>query len=280
MANTGRKTSGGILRTGTGGLAILQSQHADATQLHLLFASGKRPNRAAIKAFAARHPATRISHDPLPDDREAASAIWPGQPLWIELLRDGLTFDLSGFAPGAQCEFPLVSHRFDLPHMPTSSTHDVMALSPGPHLAGGTRSQPVVRAMLALACDLALHFSDCEAVCWGPSHSAIGRRYFESVISAWLDGGPFPALGLTAFGETADAALQSVGLAFWIGQELRIEPPLSGDKVAATRLGVRLVNQLVLTGGITDDERIIAPDGSPLALRASPERALISVWRE
>ncbi len=134
--------------------------------------------------------------------------------------------------------------------------------------------------MLALACDLVLHFSDCEAVCWGPSRSVIGRRYFESVVSAWLDGGPFPALGLTAFGEMPDGALQSVGLAFWIGQELRIEPPLSRDKVAAARLGVRLVNQLVLTGGITDDERIIAPDGSPLVLRASRDRALISVWRE
>lgn len=134
--------------------------------------------------------------------------------------------------------------------------------------------------MLALACDLVLHFSDCEAVSWGPSQSAIGRRYFESVISAWLDGGPFPALGLTSFGETGDGALQSVGLAFWIGQELRIEPPLSRDKVAATRLGIRLVNQLVLTGAITDQEWITAPDGSPLLLRASREQAVISVWRE
>jgi hypothetical protein len=261
-------------------LAILQSQRADATQLHLLFASGKRPNRAEIRAFAARHPATRLSNDPLPDHGDPVSVIWPGQPLWIELLRDGLTFDLTGFAPGAQSEFPELSNRFDLSQVPTSSSHDVIALSPGPHLAGGERTQPVVRAMLALACDLVLHFSDCEAVCWGPSHSAIGRRYFESVISAWLDGGPFPALGLTAFGETEDGALESMGLAFWIGQELRIEPPLSGDKIAATRLGIRLVNQLVLTGGITDDERIIAPDGSPLVLRASRERALISVWRE
>jgi hypothetical protein len=64
------------------------------------------------------------------------------------------------------------------------------------------------------------------------------------------------------------------------GQELRIEPPLSADKVAATRLGIRLVNQLVLTGGLEADERIIAPDGSRLVLRPSRNRAIISVWRE
>ncbi len=261
-------------------MAIPQSQGADATQLHLLFASGKRPDRAAVKAFAARYSATRVSHDPLSDESEQVSSIWPGQPLWIELLRDGLTFDVSGFSPGAQCEFPAPVSRFDLSALPSAASHEALALLPGPHLAGGGQSQPVVRAMLALARDLVLHFSDCDAVCWSPSRSVIGRRYFESVISAWLAGGPFPALGLTAFGETPDGALESVGLAFWIGQELRIEPPLSTDKVAATRLGVRLINQLVLTGAITADDRIIAPDGARLVLRPSRQRSLISVWRE
>jgi hypothetical protein len=113
-----------------------------------------------------------------------------------------------------------------------------------------------------------------------PSRSAIGRRYFESVVSAWIDGGPFPALGLTAFVAAPDGALGSIGLDFWIGQELLIEPALCADKVAATRLGVRLVNQLVLTGGLSGDERIIAPDGTRLVLRPSGDRSTINVWRE
>lgn len=134
--------------------------------------------------------------------------------------------------------------------------------------------------MLALACDLLQHFEDLDAVCWGPSRSAIGRKCFQSIIGAWLDGGPFPALGLTAFAAAPDGALTSEGLAFWIGQELRIEPPISNDTVAATRLGVRLVNQLVLSGAVTADDRIIGPDGAPLVLRPSQDRAIISVWRE
>ena len=206
--------------------------------------------------------------------------MWPGQQDWIELLRDGLTFDMIGLAPGAEVDFPLITHRFDLAALPTAETHDAIALNPGPHLAAGGSSQPVVRALLALACDLTLFFDNLVAISWGPSCSAIGRRFFESVTSAWLDGGPFPALGLTAFADGADGALESVGLRFWIGQELRIEPPLNADLIAATRLGVRLVNQLVLAGRVERDERIIAPDGAPLMLRPAGNRDYISVRRE
>lgn len=221
-----------------------------------------------------------ISHDPSPDTAAHAETLWPGQLHWLELLRDGLTFDLSGLTPGPASAFPVLAHRFDLPALPAADDHEAMILRPGPHLAAGGNSLPLVRTMLAVACDLVRHFDDLVAVGWGPAGTAIGRRFFESVTSAWLDGGPFPALGLTAFVETADGALQSEGLAFWIGQELRIEPPLSADRVAATRLGIRLVNHLVLTGGLSADDRITAPDGTRLVLRASRGRAIISVWRE
>lgn len=233
-----------------------------------------------MRAFAARQQVVGLSHDPFRDDAAQPGAVWPGQQVWVELLRDGLTFDVSALAPGPETDFPVIAHRFDLTALPTPITHDVIALRPGPHLAAGARSQPVVRAMLALACDMVLSFENLAAISWGPSGSAIGRRFFESVTTAWLDGGPFPALGLTAFAETADGAMQSVGLEFWIGQELRIEPQLCADRIAATRLGVRLVNQLVLSGGVKSDERIIAPDGTRLVLRPSPDRAYINVLRE
>lgn len=247
----------------------------------MLFAKGKRPDRVDVRAFAEHQQAARISNDPFGEDASAQPPpVWPGQPLWVELLRDGLTFDLSGIAPGAQCEFPVIAHRFDLAELPTGVTHDALAFLPGPHLASASRSQPVVRTMFALVCDLIEHFEDLEAVCWGPSRSALGRRCFLSIVRAWLDGGPFPALGLTAFIAEPDNALTSEGLAFWIGQELRIEPPLGNDTVAATRLGVRLVNQLVLSGAVTADDRIIGPDGAPLVLRPSQDRSIISVRRE
>lgn len=263
-----------------GARTISQSQRADDAELHLLFAKGKRPHRAAIRAFAASQQAVSISHDPHPDRASQEEALWPAQQDWIELLRDGLTFDLSGLAPGPVSGFPVIEHRFDLPAVPVEDTHDTLMLRPGPHLAASGHSVPVIRAMLALGCELVRHFEDLVAIGWGPARSVIGRRFFESVTAAWLDGGPFPALGLTAFAETGDGALQTIGLDFWIGQELRIESPLSADRVAATRLGIRLINHLVIIGGLSDDDRIMAPDGTRLVLRPSRNRALISVWRE
>ncbi|MEO0872876.1 MAG: hypothetical protein AAFY19_13085, partial [Pseudomonadota bacterium] len=217
-----------------------------------------------------------------------APPIEPGAPagsdvadkVWVELLREGLTFDLVGLAPSDPCPFPVVEHRFDLDALPTAFRSEALQLAPGQHLAGAGSSLPVVRGLVALARDLTHHFDDLEAIVWPASQSAIGRRFFESISTAWLDGGPFPALGLTAFKETMDGALQSVGLDFWIGQELRIEPPISNDKVAATRLGVRLVNQLIVIGGLDDSERIVAPDGSRLIMRPSRNRKFIRVWRE
>lgn len=215
-----------------------------------------------------------------PEARSGAAESGVADHNWIELLRDGLTFDLVGLAPGEAYGFPSIEQCFDLEAQPNDFRSEALYLFPGQHLAGGARSLPVVKGLIALARDLTHHFDNLEAVVWPASQSAIGRRFFESVATAWLDGGPFPALGLTAFRTTVDGALQSVGLGFWIGQELRLEPPLSADKVAATRLGVRLVNHMVLAGTLENEERITAPDGRPLVLRPSGNRKFIRVWQD
>jgi hypothetical protein len=263
-----------------GGWTISQSQRARDAELHLFFAVGKRPDGLAVKACAGRLPSLSVSHDPVPDDAPHPEALWPGQLRWIELLREGLTFDLSGLAPGPAAAFPDLAHRFDLPAVPAPGECESVVLRLGPHLAAGGNSQPLMRGLLAAGCDLVRQFEDCIALAWAPAGTAIGPRFFESVVSAWLNGGPFPALGLTAFTDMPDGAIESVGLGFWIGQELRIEPPLSADRIAATRLGIRLVNHLVITGALDEDDRIIAPDGTRLVLRPSRSRAVISVWRE
>lgn len=259
----------------------------------MLFADGKRPSRAAIREFVATQSDTSVTHDPsqgaslhlVAADGESIPATETdeakvGDTVWLELLRAGLTFDLEGLAPGPATVFPSVEHRFDLEEMPGPARFDAICLTPSQHLTGGQRTMPVAKAIIALARDLIHHFDDLEAVVWSPSNAAIGRRFFESISTAWLDGGAFPALGLTAFKETIDGAIQSVGLDFWLDQELRIEPPLSSDKVGATRLGVRLVNQLIILGGVDESERIVAPDGTRLILRPSRNGKFIRVWRE
>ncbi|MEP3051258.1 MAG: hypothetical protein ABJP48_09160 [Erythrobacter sp.] len=278
--------------TKEGSGTIDQGQHASADGLHLLFAKGKRPDGAAIKEFVAGQSGLILSHGParstpmhLVVDEEAQEA--PSNVksrstdfVWAELLRDGLTYDLEGIAPGPACDFAETEFRFDLDRAPSASMYESLRLLPGQHLIGGANTIPIMRGMVGLARDITHHFEHVEVVIWPPAKCAIGRRFFESASTAWLEGGAFPALGLTAFKQTVDGALQSVGLDFWVGQELRLEPPLAADKVSATRLGVRLVNHLVLAGKVEESERIVAPDGTRLVMRPSENQKFVRVWRD
>lgn len=263
-----------------------------AQGLYLLFSRNYCPDRAAIHEFVKAHPAIALTLDPFArpnlhlvggEDSAGSNAadrtgVHRTDRVWVELLRDGLTFDLEGLAPGRAFEVPPSEHKFDCAQDMTPSRVQALRLVPGAHLAGGEATLPVLRGMLGLARDLVQHFEHVEAVAWPPSASVIGRRYFESSTTAWLEGGAFPALGLTAFREALDGGLQSIGLDFLIGQELRIEPMLAGDKVAATRLGVRLINRLVLTGPVKEAEQLIGPDGDRLQLEPSKNGKYIRVW--
>lgn len=265
--------------------------HEPAPDALLLFSQGARPDRGAIHQFADTHPAVSLTHDPAArpplhivgedDGWQSTGAAHSAAPEdgydWVELLRDGLTFDLVGLAPGRAVPLPNIAHSFDWPADASTNRLEPLRLAAGNHLAGAQSSLPVLRGMLGLARDLVVHFEWVLAVAWPPASSVIGRRFFESSVTAWLDGGAFPALGITAFRETMDGALQSEGLAFLIGQELRIEPALAADRVAATRLGVRLVNQLVLTGPVERSEQIIGPSGQRLQIEPSANRRFIRV---
>ncbi len=261
--------------------------------MQLLFAAGKRPTAPALRDFVTAFTNVSISFDPSEApplqlvsadgadvEQKSDSTAASNDIVWLELLRDGLTFDLLGLAPGDVCAFPDLENRFDLEGSLGSARFETLQLEPGQNLKGGENTVPVVRSMIGLARDLTQHFESLEAISWPHAKSAIGRRYFESISTAWLEGGAFPALGLTAFRETIDGALQSVGLNFWIGQELRIEQPLAADKVAATRLGVRIINQLILLGGLEDSERIAAPDGTRLVMRPSRNGKFVRVSRD
>lgn len=188
---------------------------------------------------------------------------------WAELLLDGMTFDLDGLAPGRGLDLPASKFLFDAPADAEDPLTECLRLRPGPHISGGQRSLPVIRCALRLLCLVAEQASELAAIYWGPAKSKIGRQYFLRVIGAWLNDGPFPALGLTAFKPTIDDGLQSEGLSFFTGQELRIEPELAHDKVEATRLAARLVNQLVPFGRLDGPEIVTVPDGRTLRLEPS-----------
>jgi hypothetical protein len=287
--------SGNALAMQLGQWGIKPLQPSDAPTAYLLFKEGTRLTAAQIHAFAAASAKVFVSHDPAdgssplgnpPDlatqNKGLRTELLPLDKQWVELLRDGLTFDLAGLAPGPACAEPLPAprHRFDWHEQTDLAGLEAVMLTTGPHLQGGEASMPVLRTMIALVRDLTLFFEEMVAVVWPPSGSLIGRRFFESTATAWLDGGPFPALGLAAFDLAADGALETSGLSLWVGHELRIDPALAQDKVAGTRLGLRLVNHLVMLGGLHGEERITAPDGTRLIMLPASDGGPIRVQRE
>jgi hypothetical protein len=240
--------------------------------LYLLFPAGKRPTSARLRDVVSSLERLTISHEP------SSVGGGSGGPGWVELLRDGMTFDLTGLPPGDAPPLPAIEHRFDCPEDLLESRKSALRLAPGPHLAAGAKTLPVVRTMAGAAADLVAALPDVPAVAWAPSGSLIGRGFFVSTVEAWLAGGPFPALGFTAFRPTLDDALQSVGLTYFTGQELRIEPALAADRAAATRLGVRLVNMLVGLGPLKAGERVTGLDGAPLRLDPSPNGRYVRIY--
>lgn len=240
--------------------------------LYLLFPREERPDAARVAEAVESLARVSVSHDPAAEGGEASGGGW------LELLIDGMTFDLTGLAPARPAGLPEVNFRFDCPADFPLERHSAVRLVAGPHLTAGAGSQPVVRAQAALGSALAEALPGVAAFAWEPAQSITGAEFFRSAVAAWLAGGPFPALGLTAFRSTLDEGIQSVGLAHFTGQEVRLEPALVTDPADAVRLAIRLVNQLVGTGKLARSERITAPDGGMLLLEPSANGRFVRVF--
>ena len=238
----------------------------------MLFARGDRPDRAALADFVALDIALHSCEPTATTDTPVSGT--------LKLVRDGLPIILGGLDDGAPGSFPSIEHRFDLETVPSADRYERLQLTVEPGLPTGDNRIEILRALIGLARDLAAHFENCAAIAWPPARSAISRKYFESTASAWIEGGPFPALGLTAFEQASDGAIHSIGLDFWIGRELLIDAALVKERTAAIRFGARLVSQLVVLGGITESERVVAPDGSHLVLHLSSDGKTIHVAPE
>lgn len=189
-----------------------------------------------------------------------------------ELVLDGLTFEA----------FPLASTQrapdytvrpFDLP------VGESLVLLPGPHLASVTRTLPVVRRQWSLAARLCDLMRGVAGIGWAPSRTLMPIDSFRQMVGAWRGQQVFPPLGVVTFGPALGNALQSRGLAYFTGQELRIEPELAGDRDHAVRLGLRLAETLVHRGPLTEPEQFGDPAGGAIRLEPSANHKYVRVWR-
>ena len=220
----------------------------DNAILSLIFAEGSRPDVAALATLAARGDGLvrfSISHEPVP---------FAG---WVELLATGLTFDCSGLEPGAPAAQPGDGALLGLAERPTG---EALALAPAPHLADGAGMLPVIRFIAGLGAELT-SLPGIKAAVWNPARCWMAPDYYRKFVSAWLNGGAFPALGLTSLQREMDGAIITVGLSLMTGQELRFEPHNGTPPAGIARIAVRLIHALIDSDPITMPYEFAGPEG-------------------
>lgn len=222
-----------------------------------------------------------VSYDP-GEGHDSGTDSWSGEltgsaDSWLELLVEGLTFDLVGLAPGPGVSAPEIEFRIDCAKDLDLDDYGLVGLAPGPHLSGGTRSLIVARALTGLGASLAKELGNVQGFFWLPSLSVTGSEFFTSSIDAWIAGGPFPALGLAAFRVEKDGGLESVGLSFFTGQELVLSKELADDPASATRLAMRLMHQLAMHGTLEEAQLVTGPDGAQLKLEPDASGSKVHV---
>lgn len=230
---------------------------------------GARPDADAISALAA----ARGEGTPFAVTHCAESEGW------VELVASGMAFDLCGLSPAPVEPLPPLVHAFGYDGQAQPRFGEAVALRPGSHLAGGEAMLPVVRTMVGLAARLA-QMPGVQGVSWHPARSLVEPALFVRMAAAWLAGGAFPALGLTALARDPDGGLRSEGLAFFIGQELRVEPFEGGPMPGGPRLAMRLIHSLVEDGPVRGPVHLHGPDGERLLAEPSANGAFVRVWRQ
>ncbi|MET0589488.1 MAG: hypothetical protein ABWZ75_13290 [Novosphingobium sp.] len=248
----------------------LVSERAEGV-LSLLYAAGERPTaddvaRLLDEPVDGGGQGARISHRP--DESEG----------WVELLASGLTFDLSGLAPAPAKRPAPSAHVFGLSADVNGPALEAVLLTPGEHTVPGAAMLPIVRVMCGLGARLA-SLGSVKAICWNPARSWMEPAYFKRIVASWLGGGAFPALGLAALSRTPDGALQSYGLAFFTGQEMRVDA-LPGEPPAATaKLAIRMMDLIVRQGRVRESFYVPGPDGKLLHAEPSPGGEIVLVRR-
>ena len=236
--------------------------------ISLLFSRGSRPDADAIARLAAvggDSVTFSVSHRPA------------AHPYWLELLALGLTFDIQGLAPGVPAEASPIAHAFSLPLANTRGL-EALTVRPGPHLSAGGNLLPVIRAISALGCELAA-LPGLVAIGWEPARTAMTPQYFRKVVDAWLKGGAFPALGLTALVRGHDGLVASDGLAFFTGFEIRLEPAQGESPADVAKLALRILHDLVENGPYSSGP-VEGPGGAGLHCEYMANRTLLRIWRE
>lgn len=191
----------------------------------------------------------------------SATAFSTGAEVRAELLVQGLAFDCQGVRPSDPASTPETGAKVGIDRLPQGAS---LAIVPGPYIGRTANLLPVIKAMAGVAARIA-NLRGVLAIHWQPAQAWIDPAYFIRVITEWIDGGAFPALGLTMLQPQGDR-LVSQGLGFFIGQE--IEVPLADPRQLekTAQIALRLIHELVTHGPIAEPTEFDTVGGRIIAV--------------
>ncbi|MEP5939111.1 MAG: hypothetical protein ABJ239_12350 [Erythrobacter sp.] len=256
------------------------SEGKERQGVYLVFGDGRVPEIGAIRTIVESIGEAFLSLEPGRVGEASFASSSTGdvtQSLSVQISRNGLVFDLVCRPDQSTAKLPSRLNRYDCAAEIDLSSAATLELLPGKHINQGAHALPIMRSFMELSRDMVQRLEGVDAVIWPPANSLIGRRYFDSSVSAWLQDGTFPPLGLVSFNEGEDGDFASKGLSYFIGQELSLAASLMDDPASPNGLCSRLVNQLILSGAVGEPQAMVAPDGRRLTLNASTDGTNIMV---
>ena len=207
----------------------------------LLFDPAARPAVSDMLAMAQTSGAFAVTH------QDAGAGL-------AELLRDGLPFDCLGLAPGDALAMQTALQTVALPDGFAVGDLALVTFAPGAQLAGAGQLLPVVRILVGLLLTLG-DLPGVRAVVWLPARLAMSPAWFAQAIGAWLKGGPFPALALTALARS-ERGFASHGLSYFVGQEFVFAGKDGILRESDARGAVRLTDWLVAHGRVDSPRKV------------------------
>ena len=259
----------GLRWKGGTGKDLMAATGSPLSGFSVLFSAGARPDLAVLDAL-------------LRADADVARAFSishrPDEAGWVEVLANGLTFDLRGLSPEQGVAAPVLAHAYGFPAIEAVPAGEWIDITVGRHLSGGHNLVPVVRAMASVALAL-LAVPGVAAVAWRPARTVLSPDYFRRAVGAWLGGGAFPALGMTALVRDPSGAMVSEGLTFFTGQELRIDPIVARNPATAGKIAIRLIHSLVSGWSVPSAAEIAGPDGERLGVEPTDSGRVLRVWK-
>ena len=240
--------------------------------LLILFPRNGRPTTRQVRAQCD---SGRIADSLGPEIVHYTHKVDIAPPDGVALQRAGLAFDLVGLAPGPAIPVPDIGEGGAVLRASKRSMVDASSLRLGSHIAAGARSLTVLREWFGIAEAIASAF-DATSVCWVPGSIVIAPDRLAEALHAWDTRGEVPVTLLASFRATLDGAFQSQGLAYFTGQELRLEPQLMrGEEELLARL---IFTHLFYAGKQEDTIQLAAPDEHALRLVPSGNGRVVRVW--